>query len=235
MWQQVAQSLQDSMGRVITTIARLLPGILGFVLVLIIFLAIAAGAAWLTRKVLASLRFDARFEQHPNLAEWAPAQPPSFIISRVIFWLFVTIGVLVGISAFEAGSSEAGVSAYVFAYVPRVIGAVVLLFVGTLAARLLSRSVLISGVNQNFQYARLLGAGVKWLVLVLTVAMALDHLAIGGAIVDLAFGILFGGIVLALSLAIGLGSRDLVSRSLEGEAVRTPTRVTSPEEQLHHF
>jgi hypothetical protein len=235
MWQQVAQSLQDSMGRVITTVARLLPGILGFVLVLLIFLAIAAGAAWLTRKLLTVVRFDARFEQHPNLAEWAPSQPPSYIASRVIFWLFVTIGVLVGISAFEAGSSEAGISAYVFAYVPRVIGAVVLLLVGTLAARLLSRSVLISGVNQNFQYARLLGAGVKWMVLVLTVAMALDHLAIGGAIVDLAFGILFGGIVLALALAIGLGSRDLVSRSLEREAVRPPASAPIAEEQLHHF
>jgi hypothetical protein len=119
--------------------------------------------------------------------------------------------------------------------VPRVIGAIVLLSVGTLVARLLSRSVLISGVNMNLQYARLLGTGVKWMVMVLTVAMALDHLSIGGAIVDLAFGILFGGIVLALALAVGLGSRDLVSRSLEREAVRTPEPVAAREEQLHHF
>ena len=48
--------------------------------------------------------------------------------------------------------------------------------------------------------------------------MVLDHLEIGGTVVELAFGILFGGIVLTLSLAIGLGSRDLVSRSLEKSA-----------------
>jgi hypothetical protein len=52
-------------------------------------------------------------------------------------------------------------------------------------------------------------------VLVLTAATVLDHLEIGGMVVDLAFGILFGGIVLTLSLAVGLGSRDIVSRSLE--------------------
>ncbi len=236
MWQQVAQSLQDSMGRVITKIATLLPGILAFLLALILFIAIAAGLAWATRRLLAALRFDARFEQNPRLAEWTPDHPPSFIVGRIVFWLFVLIGVLVGISAFEAGSSEAGISAYVFAYVPRVVGAIVLLFAGTLIARLLSRSVLISGVNMNLQYARLLGAGVKWLVLVLTAAMVLDHLAIGGAIVDLAFGILFGGIVLALSLAVGLGSRDLVSRSLEREVARQPAPMAAaPEEQLHHF
>jgi hypothetical protein len=74
---------------------------------------------------------------------------------------------------------------------------------------------------------------VKWLVLVLTAAMVLEHLAIGGVIVVLAFGILFGGIVLALALAVGLGSRDLVSRSLEREVARsTPDSI---EEHVHHF
>jgi hypothetical protein len=74
---------------------------------------------------------------------------------------------------------------------------------------------------------------VRWLVFVLTAAMVLDHLAIGGEIVALAFGILFGGIVLALALAVGLGSRDLVSRSLEREANR-PVELHA-EEKLHHF
>jgi hypothetical protein len=64
--------------------------------------------------------------------------------------------------------------------------------------------------------------------------MVLDHLAIAGGIVDLAFGILFGGIVLALALAVGLGSRDLVSRSLERDVVR-PGEPEHEEQRLHHF
>jgi hypothetical protein len=44
------------------------------------------------------------------------------------------------------------------------------------------------------QYARLLSVGVKWLAIVLAVAMALDHLRIASAVFQLAFGILFGGI-----------------------------------------
>jgi hypothetical protein len=106
-------------------------------------------------------------------------------------------------------------------------------------ARFLSRSVLIGAVNMNVQYARLLSLGVKWLVLVLTAAMVLDHLGIGGNIVELAFGILFGGIVLTLSLAVGLGSREIVSRSLERTADRMPPRPvdlpTKPSETLRHF
>ena len=233
MGQQIAQSLHDSVGRVITKIVTLLPGIVAFIVVLLLFFGIAAGLSWVTQRILAALRFDARFEQSENLSEWTHS--PSRLIARVVFWGILLIGVLVGISAFEAGSSDTGVSAYVFSYVPRVVGALVLLFVGSLIARMLGRSVLISGVNMNLQYARLLGTGVKWLVLVLTAAMVLDHLSIGGRIVDLAFGILFGGIVFALALAGGLGSRDLVTRSLEREVAVRPAPVAVQEERIHHF
>ena len=226
--------MQDSIGRVITKIVTLLPGIVAFVLVLLLFFAIAAGLAWCAQRLLMAIRFDARFEQNENLNEWT--QSPSHSVSRLIFWAVLLLGFLVGISAFEAGSYDVGVSAYVFSFVPRLVGALVLLFIGNLIARVLSRSVLISSVNMNLQYARLLSAGVKWLVLVLTAAMVLDHLAIGGRIVDLAFSILFGGIVFALALAVGLGSRDLVTRSLEKEvALVRPTAVPAKEEKIHHF
>ena len=235
MGQQIAQSLEDSISRVITKIVTLLPGIVAFVLVLILFAALGAGLAWLTQRVASALRFDARFEQNERLAEWTHS--PSRLVARIVFWAVFLLGVLVGISAFEAGSSDTGVSAYVFSYVPRLVGGLILLFVGTLIARVLGRSVLISGVNMGLQYARLLGTGVKWLVLVLTSAMVLDHLQIGGRIVDLAFGILFGGIVLALALSVGLGSRDLVTRSLEREvaSARPPVAEMVKEEQVHHF
>ncbi len=234
MGQQIAQSLQDSVGRVITKIVVLLPGIVAFVVVLFVFAAIAFGLAWVVGRILVALRFDARFEQSEQLAEWTHS--PSRLVARIVFWGVFLLGVLVAISAFEAGSADTGVSAYVFSYVPRVVGALILLFAGNLIARVLGRSILISGVNMNLQYARLLGTGVKWLVLVLTAAMVLDHLQIGGRIVDLAFGILFGGIVFALALAVGLGSRDLVTRSLEREIVSNrPVPVPAPEDRIHHF
>ena len=40
--------------------------------------------------------------------------------------------------------------------------------------------------------------------------MALDHLGIGRSVLLLAFAILFGGIVFAAALAVGLGARDAV-------------------------
>jgi hypothetical protein len=83
--------------------------------------------------------------------------------------------------------------------------------------------VLIGAVNMNLQYARLLSAGVKWLVTVLAVAMALEHLRIAPGIVELAFGILFGGIVLSMALAVGPGSNELVTKSLDRDAKNVPS------------
>jgi len=91
----------------------------------------------------------------------------------------------------------------------------------------------------NLQYARFLSIGVKWLVIVLAVAMALEHLRIAPGVVQLAFGILFGGIVLSLALAVGLGSKEFVTKSLERDArkVSSDPRATElvEEDPLRHL
>jgi uncharacterized membrane protein YedE/YeeE len=60
--------------------------------------------------------------------------------------------------------------------------------------------------------------------------MALDHLRIGRNILFLAFGILFGGVVLAAALALGLGARDAVGRAIERQ-LRDTTRS---DDELDH-
>jgi hypothetical protein len=234
MWNQVLLSLHESMARVISRIAMLLPGILAFVAAILIFIGIAWLLSRFAQALLKAVRFDERLARGTHaIAEWSPNYTPTVLITRIVFWGTVLIGLLVGLEAFGA-SSDALVSGRLLGYLPNIVGAAVILILGNIIARFLSRSVLIGAVNMNLHYARLLSLGVKWLVLVCTAAMVLDHLSIGTAIVDLAFGILFGGIVLALALAVGLGSRELVSRSLERETAR-PGNETMPEEQIRHF
>jgi hypothetical protein len=121
----------------------------------------------------------------------------------------------------------------IFAYVPNIIGAIFVLVIGTIVARFVARSVLIGAVNLNLGYARLLSVGTKWMVIVVTIAMALVHLRIAPGIVELAFGILFGGIVLALALAVGLGSRELVSKQLERDTKKASAEMF--EEPFRHL
>src|SRR5665213_3823546 len=221
MGQQVSLALRESMHRALVKLASFLPGLLALLLALIALIIIGALLAYLARRILLALRFDERFarDRAPNVADWAPRHSPAELVARTIFWACVLAGLLIGVSAFDASlSASSQVSFLVIPYLTHWAGAILILLAGTVIARFLARSVLIGAVNLQLQYARFLSLGIQWLVLVLAAAMALDHIEIGGTIVDLAFGLLFGGIVLTLALAIGLGSRELVSRSLERSA-----------------
>ena len=236
MWQQIESALHESIARVLTKIATLLPAVLALVLAILIAGLIGAVLAFAVRRLLTAFHFDesVRGGHAVGRLEWTFTQSPTAVVSRIVFWNCILLGTLIGISAFTSGYEDsAGMDASLFPYVAHVVGAVLLLLGGTIAARFLSRSVLIGAVNMNLHYARLLSQGVKWLVLVMTVAMVLDHLAIGGAIVELAFGILFGGIVLTLALAIGLGSRGVVSRSFGQDGPQTPVEPDVP--GVNHF
>ncbi len=252
MGQQITFALRQSVHRVLVLLVNFLPGLVALLLAVIVLAAIGALLAMVVRKVLTAMRFDERIatRQTPgaltNVSEWSPANSPTLLLARVTLWICVLSGLALGISAFNASFSDTGTLSLVFLpYLTHIVGAVLLLIGGTLLARFLARSVLIGAVNAQLQYARFLSLGVKWLVLVLTGAMALDHLQIGGSIVELAFGILFGGIVLTLALAIGLGSRDLVTRSIEktidkpssplGPDLTPPLRSEPPQPTLRHF
>lgn len=232
MWEQTQQALNHSVEKVITGIANLLPGLVALIIALLVSAFLAWILGYVVRRSLLGIAFDDRVarSEFSGLEDWSPANSPTRLITRVLRWIILFIGLLIGVSAFDATLTSQFVSR-LFGYLPNVLAAVVLLVVGNIFARFLERSVLIGAVNMNLSYARLLSAGVKWLVFVLTATMVLDHLGVGGGIVNVAFAILFGGIVLALALAVGLGSKDLVSRSLE----RQGRRQEETEEQFRHL
>jgi hypothetical protein len=241
MGKQIEYALHDSLARVLTKIATLLPAVLALLVAIAAAALVGAVLAYALRRLLTAMHFDERMQrgQTANRMDWAAIQSPARAVSRIVFWGCTLLGVVVGVAAFASGYSNSELmAASMFPYVAHTVGAVILLIAGTLAARFLARSVLIGAVNMNLHYARLLSQGVKWLVLVLTVAMALDHLGIGGRIVELAFGILFGGIVLTLALSVGLGSRDIVIRTLEQDAPRSAhqgAHQDAPHSRVTHF
>ncbi len=233
MWEQVQQALSQSTTRVVSQVASLLPGTVALLLALLISVVVALVVGGVLRRSLNGINFDERVMRwgFPSLAEWSPGKSPTRLAALVVAWIVIFIGFAIGVSAFDLTLTSALVVRF-FEYLPHVLAAIVVLLVGHAIARFMARSVLIDAVNMNLQYARLLATGVRWMVMVLAVTMALEHLAIGGGIIRLAFGILFGGIVLALALAVGLGSKELVSRSLEREAHRVAEETEEPVRHL---
>ena len=244
IWHHMSDALNQSFYRVVTLLIAILPGLLAFIVALILFTLIGMAFSAILRRGLTWVRFDDRIAQLRGDANWTPSSTPTAIVARVSFWANVLLGLIIGVSAFDTSYATAAVLPIsLLPYLTRSVGAILLLIAGNIVARFLARSVLIGAVNAQLQYARFLALGVKWMVLVLTAAMVLEHLEIGGTVVELAFGILFGGIVLTLSLAIGLGSRELVSRSLESRVDRVNEHTAEsvaasaapPAESIRHF
>jgi hypothetical protein len=234
MWDQVNQALTQSTALFLTRLASLLPGLAALIVALLISVALACILAIVVRRLLTSLQFEQRLVRwgFSSLAEWSPMKSPALLMSQAIAYLVIFVGFLIGMEAFDAEWTSLFARS-ALAYIPNILGALLVLLIGSIIARFLARSVLIGAVNMNLQYARLLSVGVKWLVLVLAATMALEQLKIAAHIVELAFGILFGGIVLALALAVGLGSKDLVTKSLERDLKKASSEEI--EDPLHHL
>jgi len=234
MWQQVRQVLMDSEARFLTRVANLLPGLAAFIIALLLSVISAWILAAIVRRVLASFHFDERVERwgFASLAEWSPMNSPTRFVSRSVGALVILTGFVLGLAALDFQWTYLFVQ-NIIGYIPNVLAALLVLLVGTIVARFLARSLLIGAVNLNLQYARFLSIGVKWIVIVLALAMALEHLKIAPRIVEIAFAILFGGIVLTLSLVVGLHSKELITKSLERDATHGPAE--SIEDPLRHL
>lgn len=232
MWNQVQQALDNSITRVVTGIANLLPGLLALILAVVVSSLVAWIVSTAVRRFLRRIDFDAKLAHTPGegLAEISPGGSPALLLSRVLSGIIVFLGLAIGVAAFDTTLTSRLVGEF-FAYLPNLIVALFLVLIGNVIARHFARSVLIGAVNTNIQYPRLLSTGVKWLILIFTTAMALNHVGIGGQIVGVAFAILFGGITLTLSLAVGLGARNYVSRTIEEQRSREEQTV---EEPFHH-
>jgi len=196
-----------------------LPALLALVLAVLLSSLVGWLLGALVGVILRALDCDKRLQKwgFVVLAEWSPKNSPTLLLRKTVTWTVVVLGWLVGLTAFGAGVTPQLI-VNVVESLPNLGTAIVLVLLGVLLARFLSRAVLISAVNMQIHSARLLSLAVKWLVLVFAAAMALDHLHVGGEIVRLGFAILFGGIVLAVALAIGLGSKEIVSRSWERQS-----------------
>jgi hypothetical protein len=196
---------------------------------------VAAGALGLVlRLLLPRLGFD-RFAQRLGLSlvlqKGGVRRPASAVLATLAAWAVLAVFVLLAIGALNLDFAVELVS-NAFSYLPQVIIAAALLVLGAMISAFLRRSVLIAAVNAGLPSARLLAGAVHTALMILFVAMALEHLGVGRQILLASFTIVFGGVVLALSLAFGLAGRELARGFLE-RLVRRPEPPPEGDEMRH--
>jgi hypothetical protein len=237
MWERVSTVLAEGTKRLGQVLASDLPGIVAMLLVI----AAAIAAAFVVRAVLGFAL--ARVGVDRRAREWGmtgatpldPRHAPSWLVARGAFWTVIATGIALALAVLGA-SATTSVGFALLAFLPRLVTSAIVVLVGVGAGRFVERSVLIGAVNQGIRRAKLVAWAAKWLVFVLAGAIALQHVQIGGALPTIAFTIVVGGAVLAAALAVGLGGRDAVARSLDRHGERDEgAHADGDGDRIHHL
>lgn len=199
--------------------ANVIPALMIVLVVLVIGGAVAWGMRQLIYHLLMAVKFDRLAGQmglSTTIERTRVFHSPSDFGARVVQGLIWLIVALFALNAVDSAMTDNLVARFV-AFLPAVITAGLVLLLGSMISRFLARSVLLAAVNAQWAGARLLAGGVRVLVMLLAVVVALEQLEIGRTALLVSFAILFGGIVVAAAIAFGLGARDLAREWLQSK------------------
>lgn len=194
----------------------LLPKIFGMLIIFVIGWVIAIVIKFFVRHFLKLVKFDVLCDNVGATRMFTKADllPPTDLLSVLVFWVTWAGFLMLGISTLGIVVLQEQISRF-FLYVPQIFVALVILFIGVLFANFASRAVLLGLVNANVPSARLLSSAVRVFLVILTVAMALEHVAVAKSVVLIAFSVAFGAVMLGFAIAFGLGGRDVAKRFVE--------------------
>ena len=200
-----------------------LPRIFALAAVLVLGFVLAHLLRALAQPLFRALRIDAAWDRLGLAGSFAGLRlpvRPSALLADLVYGFVALSFFVVGLDALDPDSGGR-LLADLYAYLPRLLVAGVVLAAGWALSVFAAQAVLVYAVNAGSRLGRPASVVVQCLIVAVTLAMALEQLAIAQGIVIAAFAVSFGGIVLAFALAFGLGGADLARRMLE-------TRLGSP-------
>jgi len=237
MAQLWSAAIIDAFARFAEKFGRFLPNLLALITILIVGIVLACLLRFVVQLILAAVRFDnlsERWGLSLALSRGGWNKPASNLICRVVFWLVIFFSLIMGISALGLEATSSAI-ANVFLYLPQALAAIIILVAGYLLAVFLSRASLVAAVNAHIRSAQYISRAVRILVLFSAISMAVVQLGIAREVVVAAFSIFFGGLILALALAFGLGGRDLARDFLEKRFGRTDEEGEGKKAKISHI
>lgn len=159
---------------------------------------------------------------------------PSRVVASMLFWMIWAAFVLSGLGALGLTGMDTLTADFVV-LLPRLAVGIIILVVGMLAAKFAWRASLLAAVNSNLRSARLLSGALRWLIIALAVAMALEQIGVAKTIMLTAFAIAFGAVMLGAAIAIGIGGGPVARRYFERQFPDPPREDAPQHEEISHL
>jgi hypothetical protein len=201
----------------LTKIMAYLPVLLGALVILIVGWLVAKAIQRVVDWLLKTIRFDTMADKagiSEVLRKGNLKTSAREVISGLVYWLIMIMVLVMVVNALGLPKAS-DILASLFAYIPKVIGALFVLVVAMFLANFVSGIVRTAAGNANLPKPDLLADISRWAIIIFAVTISLGELGIGTLLVTTTFNIILGGIVLGLALAFGLGGKDAAARYLE--------------------
>ena len=233
MAQMIANAVQQAGRNFVESLAAFLPRVVTTLAIIIVGWLIAMLLRTIVRSLLGWVRINAASERFgvAPLLRTADLPPADALLGAIVFWLVWLGFLLSGIDVLGFTALQ-GLIASFWAFVPRLMFAVVILVIGFVVANFFWRATLLAAVNARVPSPRLLAGAVRWLILILAGAMALEQIAVARTVVLTAFAIAFGALSLAVAIAFGIGGGGIARRILEHQF---PEQQRSSADEISHL
>jgi hypothetical protein len=136
-------------------------------------------------------------------------------IGTLVEWFFIIVFLMAALNIIGLRDVNMFLSETVLTYLPKVIIAVLILLLAAVIADVMQKIVVASARSAEFRSAHMLGAITRWVIWIFGLLAALSHLGIADALIQA----VFSGIVIAISLGVGLsfglGGQEAAARFIE--------------------
>ena len=201
----------------LTKIMAYLPVLLGTLIILILGWIVAKIIRWIVNGALKAVRFNVLADKagiSGVLRKGELKITAREVVSGLVYWLVIIMVLIMAANALGLPKAS-DILSNLFAYVPKVIAALLVLVVAMFLASFVSGIVQTVAGNAKLPKPQLLAGISRWAIIIFAVTISLAQLGIAPLLVTATFNIILGGVVLALALAFGLGGKDAAAKYLD--------------------
>lgn len=207
---QASNSAGDYVSQILHQIASGIPRFLGAIVIWIVAYFIAKGLSAVVSRVLHAMNLNEHMHrgQGGSFIQRIMPNPTSFI-AKIVFWIVYVLGITMAVGVLGIPVLTNIVNG-IYAYLPNVLAALVIFMVASAIAGGIATFAL--STMGDTPSGRVLAAAGPTIVMAIAAFMILTQLKIASSIVI----ITYTGIIATLTLAFGLGGRDVAGQMLAG-------------------
>jgi len=206
----------NAFANALNLVLTFIPRVIGFLVILLIGWIVATVVSKALTFVLRKIGFDrmadriglTRFEQRMGVKMDAAG-----LLGKIVYWFLFLVFLVPAVDALGLTSVSA-ILGTVIAYIPNVFVAILVLFLGTLAATFVADIVRGATASANVGNPNIFANIARFAILGFVALIALEQLQIAPALLNELFGAIVAAAALAFGLAFGLGGQDTARKYL---------------------